>query len=257
MPETPNWLLTHGYPAEAKAALQKFRGKTCDKLCELSHAPAALKPFGILVTYFAIYQFSGVNSVTFYAVEVFKESGTEMNKYLATVILGAVRLLSTIAACISLRRCGRRPLTMISAIGCGLTMVGLGSYMYLRKYWIETGVEPVATWFPVACIFVFTVACTLGFPRGALGYDWRSLSNAGSWYYGRYDNLCWSLVCILCCKDIPLSPESSQQSWHLLNLWFHFIVWYHLLLLLSPRNKGKDTSRNRRLFFRQNEISWW
>ncbi|KAJ9581552.1 hypothetical protein L9F63_023272, partial [Diploptera punctata] len=28
MPETPNWLLTHGYPAEAKAALQKFRLNT-------------------------------------------------------------------------------------------------------------------------------------------------------------------------------------------------------------------------------------
>ena len=25
MPETPNWLLTHGYPTEAKAALRKFR----------------------------------------------------------------------------------------------------------------------------------------------------------------------------------------------------------------------------------------
>lgn len=37
-----------------------------------------------------------------------------MNKYLATVIMGVVRLLATIAACIALRRCGRRPLTMIS-----------------------------------------------------------------------------------------------------------------------------------------------
>lgn len=187
MPETPNWLLTHGHPEEAKSALKKFRGNTCDVEKEMSdlenfsiknnvvqlkgfsetlHAlksPAALKPFAILVIYFAIYQFSGVNSVTFYAVQVFKESGTEMNKYLATVILGVVRLLSTIAACISLRRCGRRPLTLISGIGCGVTMVGLGSYMYLRKYWLESGIEPVATWIPVACIFIFTIACTLGF----------------------------------------------------------------------------------------------
>lgn len=37
-----------------------------------------------------------------------------MNNYLATVILGVVRLIFTIVACISLRRCGRRPLTMIS-----------------------------------------------------------------------------------------------------------------------------------------------
>lgn len=61
-----------------------------------------------------IYQFSGVNTITFYAVEVFQESGTQMNKYLATVILGVVRVIFTVVACISLRKCGRRPLTMIS-----------------------------------------------------------------------------------------------------------------------------------------------
>ncbi|XP_069704012.1 facilitated trehalose transporter Tret1-like [Periplaneta americana] len=187
MPETPNYLLSRGRTEEAKAALKKFRGETCnvdkeidDLVCfaaknnvvrlkgwkETLHAvlsPAALKPFAILFAYFGIYQFSGVNSVTFYAVQVFKESGTEMNKYLATVLLGVVRLLSTIVACISLRRCGRRPLTMISGIGCGLTMVGLGSYMYMREGWAAEGIEPVATWFPVACIFIFTIACTLGF----------------------------------------------------------------------------------------------
>jgi hypothetical protein len=166
-----------------------------------------------------------------------------MNKYLATVILGVVRLLSTIVACISLRACGRRPLTLISgistftfgtslktnqiksnhveecmvvwvavlcsletvlselhgavtekivlfivtlirtsnptnmcrfymnffcylmltAIGCGLTMIGLGSYMYVKEGWVAEGVEPKATWIPVACIFIFTIASTLGY----------------------------------------------------------------------------------------------
>jgi hypothetical protein len=35
-------------------------------------SPAALKPFVILFAYFGIYQFSGVNPVTFYAVQVFQ-----------------------------------------------------------------------------------------------------------------------------------------------------------------------------------------
>jgi len=187
MPETPNWLLTHGRTVEAKEALKKFRGETCNVDKEMDDllnfaaknnvahlkgfketfraliSPAALKPFIILFTYFGIYQFSGVNPVTFYAVQVFQESGAEMNKYLATVILGIVRLLSTIVACISLRRCGRRPLTLISAIGCGLTMIGLGSYMYIRAGWLEEGIQPKATWIPVAFIFIFTIASTLGY----------------------------------------------------------------------------------------------
>ncbi|GLG93599.1 hypothetical protein R5R35_003750 [Gryllus longicercus] len=187
MPESPNWLLQRGRTEDARAALCKFRGGSCDVNKELDDMmcfaaknnvvrlkgfketiqallqPSTLKPFGILFLYFMIYQFSGVNTITFYAVDVFRMSGTEMNRFLATVILGVVRLISTIIACISLRRCGRRPLTMISAIGCGLTMVGLGTYLHLREGWVLNEVEPVATWFPVACIFIFTVASTIGF----------------------------------------------------------------------------------------------
>lgn len=144
-----------------------------------------------------LYQFSGVNTLTFYAVEIFKDTGTGMNKYLATVILGVVRLLATIAACIALRRCGRRPLTMISGktlktfpkkklrnlgspptafwfpefarivyfpgVGCGVTMVGLGTYMYYANQWKAAGEEIQYTWIPLACIFIFTITCCLGF----------------------------------------------------------------------------------------------
>lgn len=77
-------------------------------------SPATLKPFGILVLYFMMYQFSGVNAITFYTVQIFEESGTSMDKYTCTMMLGFTRLLFTIIACVALRRCGRRPLTFVS-----------------------------------------------------------------------------------------------------------------------------------------------
>lgn len=187
MPETPNWLLSRGKTEDARSALHRIRGDTYDVDKELDGMmcfaaknnvvrlkgakktfgallkASTLKPFGILFTYFLIYQFSGVNPVTFYAVEVFEESGADMNKNIATVILGVVRLISTIIACIALRRCGRRPLTMISGIGCGVTMLGLGSYMYVMESWVAAGTTPTLTWLPVLFIFVFTIACTLGY----------------------------------------------------------------------------------------------
>jgi hypothetical protein len=122
-----------------------------------------LKPFGILVIYFMMYQFSGVNTITFYAVDIFRDSGTQMDKNVATIILGALRLLFTIIACISLRRCGRRPLSFISGIGCGFTMLGLGVYMYYKSVWDAQGLPPQHTWIPVTCIFVFMITCTMGF----------------------------------------------------------------------------------------------
>lgn len=77
-------------------------------------SPATLKPFAILTIYFGMYQFSGVNTITFYAVEIFQDTGTTMNKTACTIMLGVVRLIFTIIACICMRRFGRRPLTFVS-----------------------------------------------------------------------------------------------------------------------------------------------
>ncbi|XP_012233749.1 facilitated trehalose transporter Tret1 isoform X2 [Linepithema humile] len=186
-PETPSYLISRNQPEQAREALEKFRGSTynvkreMDTLVEFSNKnnikrltgfqeiaramlqPSALKPFTLLFLYFLIYQWSGTNVITFYAVEIFKDSGASMNKYLAAVILGIVRLTSTIVACVLCRKCGRRPLTMVSSIGCGLSMVGLGGYMWLKEYWVANNIPFVATWFPVMCIFSYTITCTLGF----------------------------------------------------------------------------------------------
>ncbi|XP_015602612.1 facilitated trehalose transporter Tret1 isoform X2 [Cephus cinctus] len=186
-PETPSYLISRDRPQEAKSALRRFRGnnynldKEMDALVNFSNKnnikrltgfreimtailkPNAIKPFILLFLYFLIYQWSGTNALTFYAVDIIKDSGATVDKYLATVILGVVRLASTIAACILCRRCGRRPLTLISSIGCGLSMVGLGSYMWLLEYWKSINIPATWTWVPIFCIFAYTITCTLGF----------------------------------------------------------------------------------------------
>ncbi|XP_008559792.1 facilitated trehalose transporter Tret1 [Microplitis demolitor] len=186
-PETPSYLISRNKPEKARKALEHFRGssynlnKEMDTLInfsnknnlkrltnpkEILHAilqPNALKPFALLFFYFLIYQWSGTNAMTFYAVDIFQKSGTTINKYLATTILGVVRFFSTIVACILCRKCGRRPLTMVSSIGCGLSMIGLGSYMWVNSYWKINHIPATLTWVPVVCIFAYTIACTIGF----------------------------------------------------------------------------------------------
>ncbi|XP_017875465.1 facilitated trehalose transporter Tret1 [Ceratina calcarata] len=186
-PETPSYLISRSRPEKARKALKQFRGSTynvnqeMETLIDFSNKnnikhltglreivrallkPNALKPFTLLFLYFLIYQWSGTNVITFYAVEIFHDSGATLDKYLAAVILGVVRLASTIVACILCRICGRRPLTMVSSIGCGLSMLGLGGYMWLKTYWTANSLPIIATWFPVFCIFAYTITCTLGF----------------------------------------------------------------------------------------------
>lgn len=187
LPETPNYLLSRDKKDIAQKSLSKLRGSTFNideeiqrmvAFKEKNHverlknpkeilkaiiSPSTLKPFGILAIYFFIYQWCGVNTVTFYAVEVFELSGATINKYWATILLGIVRLIFTVVGCVLCRRLGRRPLTFVSAVGCGSTMIALGSYMYFLQYWKANGIEPVHTWIPVASIFIFIIACTLGY----------------------------------------------------------------------------------------------
>uniref|UniRef100_A0A1B6L1E3 Major facilitator superfamily (MFS) profile domain-containing protein n=1 Tax=Graphocephala atropunctata TaxID=36148 RepID=A0A1B6L1E3_9HEMI len=186
LPESPQFLINKGRIGEARAALTKLRGASADvdeevqRLVDFANKtnaksnekangirdifkPSTLKPFAILAVYFLLYQFSGVNPLTFYAVEIIQESGANMNTYAATIILGLVRLGFTIVSCILMRRLGRRPMTFISSVGCGVTMIGLGSYMYLGERWASEGKEKVATWFPVLNLFLFMTASTMGY----------------------------------------------------------------------------------------------
>ncbi|XP_026328666.1 facilitated trehalose transporter Tret1-2 homolog isoform X1 [Hyposmocoma kahamanoa] len=187
IPESPNYLLTQDKPERAEKCLLKLRGSTCDVDGELQKmiafkeknhvehlkspkeiikaimSPSAMKPFIILALYFLIYQWCGINTITFYAVQIFEFSGTSMDKYWATMSLGVLRLISTVAGCIMCRRFGRRPLTFVSAVGCGSTMIILSVYLYFVKYWKDNSMPFLFTWIPVAAIYVFMIACTLGY----------------------------------------------------------------------------------------------
>ena len=180
-PETPSYLISVNKSEEARDALQRFRSTAYDLDVEMNALvdfnnknnikrltgfreivnalvqPNAVKPFALLFLYFLIYQWTGTNAVTFYAVEIVAISGIELDKYMVTVFLGIVRLISTIVACVACRRYGRRPMTFISSLGCGITMLGLGSYIWMKDHLASYG------WIPISCIAGYTIACTLGF----------------------------------------------------------------------------------------------
>lgn len=188
MPESPSWLLSKGRKDACRNSLRRLRASNYDVETEVENLyqfsrrqdsqgsntfketianildPSCLKPFVILILYFLIYQFSGVNPVTFYAVEIFKDAGADVNKKVAAVIMGVVRLIFTVVSCIMIKEMGRRPLTFISSIGCGISMVSLGIYLFATEVWFpDYEVSALVRYIPVLMLMIFTAASTIGY----------------------------------------------------------------------------------------------
>ncbi|XP_066598007.1 facilitated trehalose transporter Tret1-like [Prorops nasuta] len=96
-----------------------------------------LKPLGILGIFFFTCQFSGLNAVTFYSVQMFHQVSGE-NGYLGTIILDVVRVLFSGLACSLTRRYRRRTLMLISGFGVAFTLLSLSIClsMNIGKPWL-------------------------------------------------------------------------------------------------------------------------
>ncbi|KAF0748409.1 facilitated trehalose transporter Tret1-like [Aphis craccivora] len=185
IPESPSWLISSkNDEIRCRASLRRVRDSKCDVDTEfndllmstktdestsfkeklrLISRPSAYKPFIIVSIYFLLSQFSGLNVVTFYAVDVIRDSGSTFDKYMATIVLGFIRLAFTVIGCMLMWRLGRKPLSYVSSVGCGISMLCFAGYMYQNTIWVAAGQPASNTWFPIASLFVFYACSTIGY----------------------------------------------------------------------------------------------
>ena len=132
VPETPRFLMLKGNESGARAVLSKLvtpeeREKELSEIrASLSeHHSGKLFSFGALLIFIGItlsvfQQFVGINVVLYYATDIFKGMGMTTNaSLLQTVIVGAVNLVFTVVAVLSVDRFGRKPLQIIGALDHG------------------------------------------------------------------------------------------------------------------------------------------
>lgn len=129
IPETPRWYVSRGRDEHARKALQWLRGQKADVEPELKgiikthneaerHASSNgllqlmkkcnLKPLSISLGLMFFQQMSGINAVIFYAVKIFKDSGSTIDSNVSSMLIGVVNFIATFIATLVIDRFGRK-----------------------------------------------------------------------------------------------------------------------------------------------------
>ncbi|KAL1501228.1 hypothetical protein ABEB36_006594 [Hypothenemus hampei] len=119
--------------------------------------PTGWKPLFILNGLFFFQHFSGIYITMFYSISFIQEAGSSINGYLASIMIGVVRLVMSIASIYILKRYRRRKLIFVSS-----TLMAL--CMFIAGLWtqrIQEGSTEMR-WIPVAALLFYVVASTLG-----------------------------------------------------------------------------------------------
>ena len=154
VPESPRWLAKQRRHEEALAILARVGGprhaqaelaEIKDAIAHESESLAQLFTPGMRIVLMigvvlaVLQQVTGINVFLYYAPEIFKSMGSDVNTALVlTVLVGAVNLGFTVAAIWLVDRVGRKPLMLIGFTGMGLSLlaVGLAAYYHQTATWV-------------------------------------------------------------------------------------------------------------------------
>jgi len=173
VPESPRWLMSRSQDDQARAVLQRIR-ESGDVSAELAEIKADLslqeggwrellnvslrRPLVIGIGLAVFQQFTGINTVIYYAPTIFQLAGLHSASaaILATVGVGVVNVLLTIVALRMLDRAGRRPLLLYGLVGMVISLGVLGAAFLFASS------SSVVAWLAVISLAVYVACFAIG-----------------------------------------------------------------------------------------------
>lgn len=120
---------------------------------------AALRAFAMGAVTMYLYGYCGSVVLLTYGANIFRDTGSDFDPNISTIIMGSVQLLGTMSAIILIDKFGRKVVYMMSTAGAMIGLACVGTYTYLANN--EYSLDGLS-WVPVVTISVALYATCIG-----------------------------------------------------------------------------------------------
>lgn len=180
MPESPKFLVMKGMEKKAKDSLHFLRGEffdvnseimeikkdvnssTGDKasLIEILRDGAYSRSLLACVILFIFQQFSGINAVIFYTVDIFKAANSNLDPLISSILVASVQVFVTILVMLIVDKLGRKFYLLQSSIIMAVCLFSLGLYFHLKLIGITNSLLNLI---PLISLMLYVFTFSLGF----------------------------------------------------------------------------------------------
>merc|ERR1712241_225397 len=122
-------------------------------------------PLLLSVMLMFLQQFSGVNAVLAYAVQLFEDTGVTdtIDAYTCNILVCLTQFLFVIVSMTLVDRFGRKILLLVSAVLMGVSMIALAAFFVVKSQADSEGTVQTLSFLPITATITFTASFSIGF----------------------------------------------------------------------------------------------